>query len=344
MSALPLCSSGKRKADRMGANVFANGKEISGKASGDKTIAAMPDVCMSPPSPPAGPIPIPYPNFTKASDTTDGSKKVKIGGKEVGLKGKSSIKTSKGDEAATRNFGASIASHKIQGAMKHKAGSFDVKFEGSNVVRFGDLTTGNHNNAGVPLVQDVGKAAPAASEAECKALRKKNNEERERLKKATKKTKKGRRARRTTRKAARGNTTISHAVFKGGGEILKAASKAVIRKYDPSFCEGLTSEEINKDPNSDTVDSKACGGHKYKKTARPHTSHTEARIIEKIFSQKPVPTSGTLVLAINWPSPSPGKRPSDPCKHCKKLICAVTACLNIELCHKGKPSQKPKCN
>lgn len=76
----------------MGANVFANGREISAKAASNKTIAKMPDVCLSPPSPPAGPIPVPYPNFSKASDTTGGSKKVKIGKKEVGLKGKSKYK------------------------------------------------------------------------------------------------------------------------------------------------------------------------------------------------------------------------------------------------------------
>ena len=331
----------------MGANVFANGKEISSKASGNKTIAAMPDVCLSPPSPPAGPIPIPYPNFSQASDTTDGSKKVKIGGKEIGLKGKSSIKKSKGDEAATRNFGASVVSHKIQGGVKHQAGSFDVKIEGSNVVRFGDLTTGNHSNAGLPPGPDVGKPAPpAASKEECKALHQKNEDERNRLKKATKKTKKGKRARRTVRKAARGNTTISHAIFKGGGEILKAASKAVIHKYDNSFSEGLTAKEIKKRTSKDgkKVSSKACGGHKYKKTSMPHTSHTEARIIETIFSKTPVPTSGTLVFAVNWPGgPKAGKRTSDPCPNCKRLICAAMKCLDIQLCHANKPSEKPKC-
>jgi len=52
----------------MGAKVFANGMEISGKASDNKSIAAMPEVCMSPPSPPAGPVPIPYPNTAMASN------------------------------------------------------------------------------------------------------------------------------------------------------------------------------------------------------------------------------------------------------------------------------------
>ncbi|MCA9469788.1 MAG: DUF4150 domain-containing protein [Nitrospira sp.] len=321
----------------MATTVFVNGKGLSGKASSHKVLGSMPDVCLSPPSPPAGPVPIPYPNFAKASDTTGGSKSVKMGGKEIGLKGKSKYKKSNGDEAATRSFGAGMISHSITGSVKHKAGSFDVKIEGAGAVRFMDLTTGNHSNPGdgCATIDTDTASPPAMGKADCAALLAKNEEERNKLKKATKKTKKGKRARRTVRKAARGNTTISHAVFRGGGEVLKAASKAVIRNYDNSFKEGLA---------PGTVDSKACGGHKYKQSARPHTSHTESRIIEDIFSQTPPPTSGTLVLAIEWPGgPKAGKRPSDPCKHCKKLICAVTACLNIELCHKGKPSEKPDC-
>ena len=89
----------------MGRNVFANGMEVSAKAADNQSIAAMPDVCLSPPSPPAGPIPIPYPNFSQASDTANGTRTVQIGGKEVGQKTKSYYRTSKGDEAATRALG-----------------------------------------------------------------------------------------------------------------------------------------------------------------------------------------------------------------------------------------------
>ncbi len=91
----------------MGCNVYANGNEISCKAGGNKVIAAMPDVCMSPPSPPAGPIPIPYPDTSFSKDMKNGSKSVKITSKEVMLKDKSYFKSSPlGDEAATRSFGA----------------------------------------------------------------------------------------------------------------------------------------------------------------------------------------------------------------------------------------------
>lgn len=128
----------------MSKNVFANGMEVSGKADDNKTICAMPDVCLTPPSPPAGPIPIPYPNTAKAADTSDGSKTVMIGGQEVHLKDTSNYKTSTGDEAATKAQGMGVVTHTIQGKMYFTAWSFDVKVEGENVTRHMDLTTHNH--------------------------------------------------------------------------------------------------------------------------------------------------------------------------------------------------------
>ena len=110
----------------MGTKVYANGLEVSSKSSANKSIAAMPDVCMSPPSPPAGPVPIPYPNTATASDTTDGSKSVLINGKEVHLKNKSAYKRSNGNQPATNNFGANVITHKLTGPMKFAAWlSFD---------------------------------------------------------------------------------------------------------------------------------------------------------------------------------------------------------------------------
>jgi hypothetical protein len=129
----------------MSKNVFANGMEVSSKTDDNKTICAMPDVCLTPPSPPAGPLPIPYPNTAKAADTTDGSKTVMIGGQEVHLKDQSSYKTSTGDEAATKAQGMGVVTHNIQGPMFFTAWSFDVKVEGENVTRHMDLTTHNHS-------------------------------------------------------------------------------------------------------------------------------------------------------------------------------------------------------
>src|SRR2546422_2333197 len=130
----------------MSNNVYANGNAIACKAGDDKVIAAMPDVCLSPPSPPAGPIPVPYPNTSFSKDMQEGSKTVHINGKEVMLKDKSFYKTSPlGNEAATNSFGGSVITHTITGKTYFSAWSMDVKFEGENVDRHLDLTTSNHN-------------------------------------------------------------------------------------------------------------------------------------------------------------------------------------------------------
>lgn len=132
----------------MPCEVFANGMSIACKAANGKTVAAMPDVCLSPPSPPAGPLPIPYPNTGMASDATDGSTTVQIGGQEVMLKNRSTLKQSNGDEAATKSFGMGVITHQIQGKINFVSWSMDVKYEGENVSRHLDLT--GHNEASDP--------------------------------------------------------------------------------------------------------------------------------------------------------------------------------------------------
>jgi hypothetical protein len=125
-------------------NVFANGREVSAAKDDNQILGAMPDICLSPPSPPAGPIPLPYPNFAKAADTNDGTRTVKIGGDQAGIKSDSTFKQCQGDEAATRSFGMNVAAQCIQGKTVAQAWSFDVKFEGKNVLRLLDLTTNNN--------------------------------------------------------------------------------------------------------------------------------------------------------------------------------------------------------
>lgn len=129
----------------MANSVFANGREIACKAGVGKTICAFPDVCFTPPENPATPpgVPVPYPNTGMASDTTDGSKKVKISDKEVGLKNKSSFKKSMGDEAGAAAKKGVVTS-KNTGKVFFNAWSMDVKIEGQNAVRHLDLTTNNH--------------------------------------------------------------------------------------------------------------------------------------------------------------------------------------------------------
>lgn len=133
----------------MANKVFANNREISCKAGAGNTICAFPDVCFTPPENPATPpgVPIPYPNTGKDSDTTEGTKHVKISGKEVMLKNLSYFKTSYGDEAGCAAKKGVITSVN-RGKVYFTAWSMDVKFEGENVVRHLDLTT--HNHASLP--------------------------------------------------------------------------------------------------------------------------------------------------------------------------------------------------
>jgi hypothetical protein len=125
--------------------VYANSMEISCKAADGKSICAFPDVCFTPPENPATPpgVPIPYPNTSLASDCSDGSSTVSISGEEVMLKNKSYFKKSSGDEAGCAAKKGLITSQNT-GKAYFTAWSMDVKFEGENVVRHLDLTTGNH--------------------------------------------------------------------------------------------------------------------------------------------------------------------------------------------------------
>jgi hypothetical protein len=139
----------------MGSTVYANSNSICCKDGDGKIIASFPDVCLSPPTPPAGPIPIPYPVSSFSSDTENGSTTVKVAGQPIMLKDKSYFSKCTGDEAATKTLGMGVMSHNITGKVYFAAWSMDVKVEGLNVDRHLDLTTSNHMspnpNAAVPL-------------------------------------------------------------------------------------------------------------------------------------------------------------------------------------------------
>jgi len=129
--------------------VYANNMEVACKAGSGKSICAFPDVCMTPPQTPATPsgVPIPYPNTGMASDTSEGSKSVKISNQEVMLKDKSYFKMSTGDEAGSAPK-KGIVTSKNMGKVYFKAWSMNVKIEGENVVRHMDITTHNHASEG----------------------------------------------------------------------------------------------------------------------------------------------------------------------------------------------------
>jgi hypothetical protein len=134
-------------------NVFAGMWEIAAENGMNKSIARFPDVCMSPPSPPAGPIPIPYPDTSFSNNLKSASTTVLIGGKGAALAQKSYYKEPVlGDEAATRTFGANVVTHQITGKTYFQAWCMDVKFENKNVCRHFDITTSNHASGGTTTV------------------------------------------------------------------------------------------------------------------------------------------------------------------------------------------------
>jgi Domain of unknown function (DUF4150) len=159
----------------MGHEVYADTMEIAGKAGMNKSIARFPDVCLSPPSPPAGPVPVPYPDTSFSSDLKEGSQTVMLGGEPAALAQQSYYQPSAlGDEAATRSFGANVVTHQITGKTFFQAWSMDVKFEGKNVCRHVDITTSNHGSSppGTPPApsaetQTLPDAQKAVDEGKC---------------------------------------------------------------------------------------------------------------------------------------------------------------------------------
>ena len=103
-----------------------------------------PDVCKTPS--PAGPIPIPYPNFGMVNQATKTSTKVKFVGKEA-VTLKSEIPRSMGDEAGTAG---GVISGKNMDKVTFKKGSSKVKVEGQACVHLTSTTAHNGANANMP--------------------------------------------------------------------------------------------------------------------------------------------------------------------------------------------------
>jgi hypothetical protein len=151
-------------------NVFANDREIACKAADGVTSSAFPDVCLSPPEPSAGPVPIPYANTAYAKDTANGSSTVFISGKPIIKKDISYFKTSEGNEKATKKLGQGVISHVITGKAYFTSWSMDVKVEGQNVARHEDYIT--HNHASTPGNTGAWLYLDSRNEKDCKAAKK----------------------------------------------------------------------------------------------------------------------------------------------------------------------------
>jgi hypothetical protein len=110
------------------------------KGSGGMSMV-FPDVCNTP-APPAPPIPIPYPNIGKSSDTSGGTTKVEADGNMVMVKGAKYMMSS-GDEAGSVG---GIMSGVIKQECEFLMYSFNVMLEGKNVCRMGDPLWHNKKN------------------------------------------------------------------------------------------------------------------------------------------------------------------------------------------------------
>ena len=91
-------------------------------------IVTFPDVCKTPAS--AGPIPIPYPNIASTAKATQQSKKVKVRGSDVAIRGKTVFKKSTGDQAGA---GAGVISGKARTevtSIKARMNALNVKMQG----------------------------------------------------------------------------------------------------------------------------------------------------------------------------------------------------------------------
>jgi hypothetical protein len=136
----------------MSVTVHVNNLSVVHKGSNGITIA-FPDVCKTPS--PAGPVPIPYPNIAKSSDSGATAKTVKCDGNPVCVKD-SNFTMSTGDEAGSA---MGVASNKVKGKAEFVNYSFDVKFDGKNVPRAFDLMLHNDKNTPpFPLIQGPGLA------------------------------------------------------------------------------------------------------------------------------------------------------------------------------------------
>ena len=297
----------------MANDVYANGREVSCKAADGKAICAFPDVCFTPPLTPATPpgVPIPYPNTGMASDATSGSKKVKISNKEVMLKNKSYFKTSTGDEAGCAPKKGVITS-KIKGKVYFNSWSFNVKFEGQNVVRHLDLSTHNHASApGQTPPHPYLDSSAIGNPPEC-----------EDLSATLKATKKDKPTKKDELPASRTKgATVGLGMTQGNSSSMVGGASSIARstvrrggKY------GHWAKGIQRGEKSNV---KTCDGQtfQYSDTGRPKQGHAEAKMIEDFFANG---ARGTLVIAVS----------KSPCKHCSRLINEVNMGKNGKKCNK----------
>jgi hypothetical protein len=131
----------------VGDTVFINGRAAVHKGSAGKSIA-FPDVCLCPPTPPAGPIPTPLPNNVQAADMDGGASTVLIEGNPAG-KQTSFFKQSTGNVVA-QSTGGGVVTAMVQGKAYFQSFAMNVMIDGESAVRHLDLVTHNHAGQAPP--------------------------------------------------------------------------------------------------------------------------------------------------------------------------------------------------
>jgi hypothetical protein len=125
----------------MGDSVFIETRAAVHRTSAGKSIA-FPDVCLCPPTPPAGPVPVPLPNTVVAMDLQAGAPTVLIEGNPAGKKSSFFMKST-GNEVSLPT-GGGVMTHAVQGMARFQTFSTRVFFQGEPAVRHLDLLTHNH--------------------------------------------------------------------------------------------------------------------------------------------------------------------------------------------------------
>ncbi len=139
----------------MPSDILVNSLGLTYKSTIGMSIATLPDVCKTPS--PAGPVPIPYPNFADQSSLDKGTKTVMAKGNMIAIKG-SEYSMSTGDEPGTAGGVTSSTFKKETAWITY---SFDVKMDGENACRHTDKMFHNHKNT----VDLAGNQDPTAAGA-----------------------------------------------------------------------------------------------------------------------------------------------------------------------------------
>lgn len=238
-----------------------------------------------------------------ASDTSDGSKTVRIGGAEVGLKNSSNYKKSSGNEAATKTLGMGVISHNIQGKLKHAAWSMDVVIEGQNAIRHMDMTTQNHlNPTNVPGI-DIAGMAPPTGDSECVELEMA--------------------ARDAVANDAPGGTLPNNDAL----VTAKSSSGATFKAVQP----GTDWVNTGRDNGYSQPHGEAnhpCGGKPHNPNNQSNKNHSENKIMHDAVGGG-LSSGGSMTMRVNWNNN--GTHSQSPCQHCMGSICEVAAKCGIEI-------------